>query len=268
MLQFLLAGAIAVGALSVTTLADPPRTSKTSAKTKQSKTAGRGIATAASDRKTSSAARTSSPKAGSSLVDKHDAPISKERETVAVRFARKHHPELAELLEGLRKSTRKSDKRNFEVGLRALTRDAERLGKLAERKDDRYAISLDLWKLDSRIRLEIARLSMLPGEDFEPRLRPLMEERQKTRVRMIRLERKRLAERVAKYDEQLKTLQSEPDKLIGSEIERLRKLVALRARSKGSRPQTLGETASSTTKRKPSGSKTSRSTNSPTTSAD
>jgi 2-oxo-4-hydroxy-4-carboxy--5-ureidoimidazoline (OHCU) decarboxylase len=266
MLQFLLAGAIAVGALSVTTFADPPRTTKTPAKAKPSKTAGRGSATA--DRNTSSAARAASPKAGSSLTDKRDVPISKEREAAAVRFARKHHPELADLLGWLSKSTRKSDKRNFQAGLRALTRDAERLGKLAERKDDRYGISLDMWKLDSRIRLEIARLSMSPDEDFEPRLRPLMEEWQITRVRLIQLERKRLAERVVKYDEQLKTLQSEPDKLIGSEIEALKKLVASRARTKGSRQQTSKNTDSATPKRKPSKSKTSRSSNSPHTSAD
>lgn len=181
-----------------------------------------------------------------------------------MRFARKHHSELAELLEGLRKS----NGRHFQAGLRVLTRDAERLEKMVDRKDERYPVSLNLWKLDSRIRLEIARLSMSPGEDFEPRLRPLMEERQLARVRLLQMERRRSAERLAKYDEQLKTLQTGSDDLVSSEIERLKKTVALRAKAKSSRTPTSKETASATAKRKPSNAKTSRAKNLPTTSAD
>jgi hypothetical protein len=262
MLCFLVAGAAVVGFLSMTTFAEPPRTA---GKKPSKKATARDAATSASKTKTkpATASKSSSPKSGNSL-DKRVAPISKERAEAAMRFARKHHSELAELLEGLRKS----NGRHFQAGLRVLTRDAERLGKMVDRKDERYPVSLNLWKLDSRIRLEIARLSMSPDEDFEPRLRPLMEERQLARVRLLRLERRRSAERLAKYDEQLKTLQAASNDLVGAEIERLKKTVALRAKSKSSRPRTSKETASATAKRKSSNSKTSRAKNLPTTSAD
>ena len=260
MVQFLVAGAVVVGFLSMTTFAEPPRTS---GKKTTNKAAARDAGTSESESETATASRSSSPRNGNSL-DKRDAPIGKERAEDAMRFAREHHSELAELLEGLRKS----DGRHFQAGLRALARDAERLEKMVDRKDERYPVSLELWKLDSRIRLEVARLSMSPDEDFEPRLRPLMEKRQAVRVQLLQRERRRSAERLAKYDEQLKTLQAGSNDLVGAEIERLKKTVVLRAKAKNSRPQTSKETASATAKRKPSNSKTSRSKNLPTISAD
>ena len=256
-LHLLVAGAAVAGFLSVTTFAEPQRPVE---RKPAKKATDRDAVSSASESKSGS--RSASPQNGSS-VDKRETPISKDREDAAVKFARVHHPELAELLEGLREA----DRRNFQTGLRALTRDAERLEKMVERNDERYPLSLELWKLDSRIRLEIARMSMSPDEDFEPRLRPLMEERQSARVRLIQMERLRTAERLAKYDEQLKTLQTESEDLVGSEIERVKKLVASQTRAKD-RAQTPNETASATPKRKPSNSKTSRSTDLPTTSSD
>ena len=114
---------------------------------------------------------------------------------------------------------------------------------MSERKDDRYPVSLELWKLDSRIRLEIARLSMSPDQNFEPRLRPLMEKRQAARVQLVKMELQRTTERLAKFDEELKTLQSGSDGLVGSEIERLKKMMAARVRLKSSREATSNETA-------------------------
>lgn len=259
MLQSLLAGMVVVGSLAVPTLAEPPRTS---AKKPVKKASGREAADSPSASRASSSSKASARSGNSG--EKRLEPISKDRAEAAVRFARKHHPELAKLLEGLRKS----NDRHYQAGLRALTRDAERLAKMGERQDERYPVSLELWKLESRIRLEIARLSMSPDEDFEPRLRPLMEKRQTARVQLVKMERQRTAERLAKYDDELKTLQSRSDGLVGSEIERLKKMMAARARAKNSRPQTSKDTAATPPKRKPSKPKTSGPANLPTTSAD
>tara|TARA_R110002072_G_scaffold302100_1_gene483888 strand:+ start:43134 stop:43937 length:804 start_codon:yes stop_codon:yes gene_type:complete len=259
-LHFLIAGAAIAGFLSVTTFAEPPRTGTTrSAK----KAVDRKAASSTSTQKPENRFRSGAPQNGSG-TEKREAPISKDQEDAAVRFARGHHPELAELLEGLRET----DPRNFQAGLRVLTRDVERLEKMLEREDERYPVSLELWKLDSRIRLEIARMSMSPDEDFEPRLRPLMEDRQTARIRLIQIERLRTAERLAKYDEQLKTLQSPSSDLVGSEIERLKKVVTAQARTKVARPQTPKESTSATAKRKPSNEKSSRSADLSATSSD
>lgn len=259
MLHSLLTGMVVVGFLAVTAQAEPPRTS--AIKTVR-KVSSRAADTSSPASKASPGSKASARSGNSD--EKRLEPISKERAAAAVRFARKHHPELAKLLEELRKS----NDRHFQAGLRPLTRDAERLAKMLERKDERYPVSLDLWKLDSRIRLEIARLSMSPDVDFEPRLRPLMEQRRAARLRLVQMERQKTAERLAKYDEELKTLQSTADSLVDSEIERLKKMMTARARAKGSRPATSQDTASANPKRKPSKPKTSRTANLPATSAD
>ena len=261
LLQMILATAIVAGPLAALILADPPR--KTDARQSDRVEAAR---TTTDQKKENTPERSSSKndrKSISTSLDKPVAPLSREREETAIRFAREHHPELAELLEGLRKS----DRQNYQAGLQDLVRDAERLGKMIERDQERYVASLDSWKLDSRIRLEIARLSMSPGEDFEPRLRPLMEERQAVRKLLLELDRKRLTERLARTNEQLSTLEDSPEGLITAEIDRLRKLVSSRARTKGARPQTSEGTASAD-QRKSAELKTSRPKNLPTTSAD
>lgn len=258
----LLGGVFVVGCFAVTTVADSVVAPEKRPAKKKSENEAEPAQKRNSKSETTSVR--SSRKSGNS--SQRDITIDKERAEAAVRFARKHHPELAELLEGLRKS----DERNFQTGLRVLARDSERLKNMGERKDERYPVSLELWKLDSRIRLEIARLSMSPDEDFEPRLRPLMEKRRDARVKLLKLERRRTAERLAKYDEQLKTLESKSDSLVGSEIDRLKKMMAARSRTKGSRPQTSKNTTArgpATAKRKSSKSKTSRPANLPTTSA-
>lgn len=265
LIHSLLGSAIVVGCFAMTTFADSAvAPEKRPAKTKSENDAE---TSPKRDSKTETAAAKSSKKSGN--TGQRDVAIGKERAEAAVKFARKHHPELAELLEGLQRS----DDRNYQAGLKVLTRDSERLKNMGERKDERYPLSLELWKLDSRIRLEIARLSMSPDEDFEPRLRPLMEKRRDARIQLVRMERRKTAERLAKYDEQLKTLESKSDSLVGSEIDRLKKLMTARSRTKSSRPQTSKNTASTdstetaTAKRKPSKSKTSRPANLPTTSA-
>lgn len=237
---------IVVGPLTAMILADPPRNAGTdsSQKATRAKATPAKAASPGVRKSDKSTATTNTRKTGTKSAALQPAPISKSREKAAVRFAHQHHPELAELLECLRRS----DTRNFQAGLRALTRDSERLAKLAERDDERYSVSLELWKLDSRLRLEVARLSMSPGEDFEPRLRPLMEQQQAARIKLIGLERKRLADRLTKYDEQLRRLNGSPNELITLEIERLQKLVAFRARSKGARPASAKNSTKATAK--------------------
>lgn len=248
---------VAVGVASKV-VADPPQKAASTSRVKST---------------SNKAKSTRAESAASSRKPKNDppasrfAPISRTRETAAVNFARKHHAELASLLEGLKKN----DVRNFQAGLRDLTREAERLTKMAERDDERYQVSLELWKVESRLRLEVARLSMSPGEDFDVRLRPLIQQQHAARIRLINIERKRLTDRLVRYDDQLKTLTTDPEKLVDSEIARFQKSVAGRTRSRGTRPQTPTESSNSATaqsKTKQSKRKTPPTRSKSTTSAD
>lgn len=251
-----------IGPLAALIFADPPanRSDRSKASRVEGARSDSARSTAVSEKRGSSK---NGRVASGGGAEKQVEPLSREREENAIRFAREHHPELAELLEGLRKS----DNPNFHAGLHDLARDAERLGKLGERDQERYSVSLRSWKLDSRIRLEIARLSMSSEDDFEARLRPMMEERQAARIQSLRLEQKRLSERLAKTEEQLANLKKNPTELVSAEIARLHKLVTARTRASSARTQASRESAE-TKQRTTRETKTSRNRRLPTTSAD
>ena len=75
--------------------------------------------------------------------------ISPEREAAAILFARENHPELAALLDGLKKNA----PREYQAALVDLDRAVERIGKLKDKSPDRHQVELAEWKITSRIRL-------------------------------------------------------------------------------------------------------------------
>lgn len=155
-------------------------------------------------------------------------PVSEAAEKTALGFARAQHPELATLLDALRRSNQPA----YQAALRDVSRDAERLNKLAERDADRHQLSLRIWNLDSRIRLEIARLSMSSDAEVESRLRPMIEERQAARLALLDFDYQRQKERLDKLSEQLTaTRQSSADR-VAAEIDRLQRLIASRSKTR------------------------------------
>lgn len=155
-------------------------------------------------------------------------PVTPEREQLALVFARKHHRELADLLVGLQAT----DRTHFEDAVREVARDAERLGKLEQRDEARFSASLRIWKLDSRIRLEAARFSMGQSEETEQKLRQLMLSRQKAKLAYLKLERTRARTRTDRLDEQIETISADPEQAVSTQIDRLRKSLAARGRTR------------------------------------
>src|SRR5579883_918317 len=84
------------------------------------------------------------------------APLSPQREAEALAFAREHHPELAALIDKLRKDNR----RQFDRALRELAQDRDRLVRLQKQAPAQYEFALAIWKLDSRAHLLAARMTM------------------------------------------------------------------------------------------------------------
>lgn len=157
-----------------------------------------------------------------------DSQVRKVSEAEALAFAREHHPELAHLLDALRGMER----RHFDEALKELTREVERLVRMQERDPDRYPLSLELWKLDSRIRLEVARFSTSKNEDFTDRLKPLVHQRREVRLQLLELERSKAMERIARLDDQLTAMRNDPNEQLTQEINGLRKAAIARNRTK------------------------------------
>ncbi|HET6425260.1 MAG TPA: hypothetical protein VFG20_16350 [Planctomycetaceae bacterium] len=123
--------------------------------------------------------------------------VSGKAEAAAMEFARTHHPELASLLEQL-KTNAPSEYRS---AILDIDKARERLEKSREKTPERAAIELAEWKVNSRIRLLVARMSMGGDSSLEADLKAALRERADLRVQLLTDERDRLRRRLDKLDD-------------------------------------------------------------------
>lgn len=122
-----------------------------------------------------------------------------EREATALEFAREHHRELAELVEKLKDGDRKA----YDKAVQELYRASERLTRIQDRTPRLYAAELKAWKIDSRIRLLQARMTMAEDTQLEDQLRQALTERAELRIERLKAERTQLQDALRKVDERL-----------------------------------------------------------------
>jgi DNA repair exonuclease SbcCD ATPase subunit len=134
-------------------------------------------------------------------------------------FASEHHPELARLLEHLRKSR----SNEFQRAARELNQQIMALEKIKEKNPARHEHQLQLWKEDSQIRVLVAKWSLSKDEAIEKQIRQLLQQRRDTKVAQLKVEQRRLAEQLQKVEKQLTTLSEMPDSQIDREWEQLAK---------------------------------------------
>ncbi len=139
--------------------------------------------------------------------------------TATMAFASEHHPELARLLEHLRKSRANE----FQRAVRELNQQIVVLEKLKEKNPARYEHQLQLWKEDSQIRVLVAKWSHSKDESIEQQIRMLLKQRRDTKYAQLKMEQKRLAEQLQKVEKQLTALSEMPDSQIDREWEQLAK---------------------------------------------
>jgi hypothetical protein len=146
--------------------------------------------------------------------------VTPAREAAAVTFAGRHHPELAELLAHLKKKNRPE----YTKAVAELFRTSERLAKLEERDQERHELVLQLWKLDSRIRLLAARMTMSKDVSLKDELKGTLFERNTVRLQLLSLDRDRLQGRIDKVNENIDELSQDREGQVARELERLKKL--------------------------------------------
>lgn len=150
------------------------------------------------------------PKPAAKKAENREA-LTKEREGAALAFAREHHEELAELLAKLKDSS----PRDYQAAIHDLSRASDRIGRLKEKQQRLYDYELQSWKVDSRIRLLQARLSMSGDKQLEDQLRTLLTERAEMRLKRLKSERELVQENLRKIDERLKEAQKARDGVDG-----------------------------------------------------
>jgi hypothetical protein len=119
-----------------------------------------------------------------------------EREAAALSFVEQHHAELGELLARLKTSNR----RGYQQAINELFRTSERLATTKEKDSTRYDFELRIWKLDSRIRLLAARMSMSASPELQAEIKSLLLEKADVQIEQKLFERQRLATRLEKLD--------------------------------------------------------------------
>jgi hypothetical protein len=139
-----------------------------------------------------------------------------EREAAALTFVAAHHAELTPLLNHLKKS-RPSD---YQKAIRKLFNDSERLAHSREQQPLRYELELQSWKLESRIQLLVARMTMEKSAKLEGELRKALSEQLDLRRALLTLERDRMRERAEVLDKEIAQLEANREQRLDEEFDR------------------------------------------------
>ncbi len=154
--------------------------------------------------------------------------MTPERQAAALKFAELHHPELYELLQNLKQGRRPE----YQQAVRQLYNDSERLARIKERMPTRYPLALTEWQLDSRLRLLVARMTMsVDDPDLAAELQELLKKRLDARLELLKLDRERLAGRLAKMDDQIQAIEEDRDSAIEKDLQRIKRSLGLNQRS-------------------------------------
>ncbi len=151
----------------------------------------------------------------------------KKNEEQAMKFAEKHHPELAKLLQQLRKNNTAA----YQKAIQEVYGAAVNLERMRQRSPRRYELKLQLWQVSSQIRLLAAEYSVTADSGMEDKLRTLLGQRQKLRIAAQRFEHTFLEERLKKSAEALKKMESNSDQVVERELKMLRDGLKLRKTS-------------------------------------
>jgi hypothetical protein len=148
-------------------------------------------------------------------------PSTPEREAAAITFVRQHHAELVDLLNQL-KETKPAE---YQSAIRELFQTSERLAQLREQDPQRYELELDAWKTKSRIQLLAARSTMAGDHSLEDQLRSALNEQADIRLRLMKLERDRVADRLSKLDKGIEQYQQNETTQVQRQFDALMKRI-------------------------------------------
>lgn len=155
--------------------------------------------------------------------------LTSSRKAAALEFAKQHHPELADLLRGLETRNRNA----YHRAMRQLYQTSERLARSKERlSPERFELELEAWKLDSRIRLLAARVSVSKKKDpkLDAELKHALMERVDIRVRKMQQEKERLVQRVDNLTDTIKSIEDDREKAATQYLNRINRGLGIKNR--------------------------------------
>ncbi|HEX4130212.1 MAG TPA: hypothetical protein VHZ24_09220 [Pirellulales bacterium] len=148
---------------------------------------------------------------------RHVTGFTPEREAAAMTFVRMHHGELAELLEQLKES----NPQEYQRAIRDLFQSSEKLAQIEERNPHRYELELQDWKLNSRIQVLVARLTMRRDPVVEQELRQTLAEQLDMREQLLVNDEERAEAKLAEAQEHLAQFRRNREQWVDQRLNKL-----------------------------------------------
>ncbi len=163
--------------------------------------------------------------------------ITPEREAAAIAFAGENHPELATLLTNLKQN----NPTEYRAAVAELDRIVERLAAMKQKNPQQHDSELTHWKMDSRIRLLAARLTMSDNPAIEAELKAAVREKVELTLAERKAERERLQKRVEKLDQTIGELSTKLDDVAEKEFAAVKRTAQSSKPTAKSKPVKKGE---------------------------
>ena len=162
-------------------------------------------------------------------MGKDKSRMPSDHEAAALGFVLLNHPDLVEVLNRLKASNHAE----YEKAIKQIHQTSERLGKLSKDDPDRHDAELRLWKVDSRLQLLAARISVNSTSAANEELKLAVREEFDAKADLLALERKRQAVQLKKVDAELTRLNQGRDKEIDARLNEIKKeIVRMKHKSK------------------------------------
>jgi len=146
--------------------------------------------------------------------------LTKAQETAALKFARAHHKELAELLKKLDEDMTSE----YEKAIRQIHLIRERLERIEKRSPEDYKLQLSVWKVDSRIKLLAARMTMSSDEKLTAEMEQLLKQKIQLKEQQLVQDRERAQTRIDRIDGQLESIRNNRKEYLEKELARYKRL--------------------------------------------
>ena len=153
--------------------------------------------------------------------------IGDQDRSAALSFVAEHHPELSHLLMQLQKSR----PLEFERALRELVLQTQAIARLQDKNPARYQTQLAAWKLDSQIRVLMARWARTEDAALQSQIRTLIAQRQQMKVSQLQADRQKLEEQLKRIEDQLSGYAGPEEQRVDTEWEQLSRRAKAASRS-------------------------------------
>lgn len=152
---------------------------------------------------------------------KNSNPLNAEREKLAIEFAKSHHPELAKLIQRLKKHK----PREYKRAIRDLDNTLARLERFKNRDSERYRLTLERWEIDSRIRLLAARVSVMGSSEDKSELKSLIKQRVDLQLELLKHDHKLAEKRVQKLQKSIEEIEQNRNKFVDAEFNKINRSI-------------------------------------------